>query len=86
MAVVLSAFIGYVAAIIGTALMLPQLIKIIKTRKVRDLSWGMLWLYFANCALWLTYGILISAMPVVICNFLALLVSVIQLVLKYRYS
>ena len=77
---------GYVAAVVGTSLMLPQVIKSIKTKKVDDISSWMLWLYFLNCVLWLAYGIMISAMPVVVCNLVALIISVIQLRLKYQYS
>ncbi|MFC1741135.1 SemiSWEET family sugar transporter [Nanoarchaeota archaeon] len=83
---ILAELIGYTAAVVGTALMLPQVIKIITTKKVRDLSWGTLWLYFFNCTLWLTYGAMIKAMPVVICNFIALIISIIQLTLKHKYS
>ena len=78
--------IGYTAAVVGTALMLPQVIKSIKTKKVNDIAFGMLWLYFFNCFLWLIYGILISAMPVILCNFIALIISILQIVLKVRYS
>lgn len=78
--------IGYSAAVIGTSLMLPQIIKSFKTKKVGDLSYGMLILYFLNCVLWLAYGILIWALPVILCNFIALIISVIQIALKVKYS
>lgn len=51
--------IGFTAAAVGTSLMLPQVIKSIKTKKVDDISFGMLVLYFFNCLLWLIYGMLI---------------------------
>lgn len=78
--------IGYLAAAAGTSLMLPQVIKSLKTKKMRDVSFGMLILYFFNCILWLAYGILISAWPVIISNFIALIISIIQLFLKVKYS
>jgi len=78
--------IGYLAAVVGTGLMLPQLIKMIRTKKVADISLGMLFMYFLNCLLWLSYGILIMAWPVIICNFIALIISIIQIVLKYKYQ
>ena len=78
--------IGYTAAVVGTSLMLPQVIKSIKTKKVDDLSIGMLTLYFFNCGLWLTYGILIVAWPLVVCNFIALIISIVQIVLKKKYT
>lgn len=83
---ILAEIIGYIAAVVGTSLMLPQLIKIIKTKKVRDLALGTLILYFFNCLLWLSYGILIVAWPVIVCNGIALLISVVQIVLKFKYQ
>ena len=77
--------IGFTAATVGTFLMLPQVIKSIKTKRVDDISFGMLWLYFFNCLLWLIYGILILAWPIIICDFIALIVSIIQLFLKLKY-
>lgn len=78
--------IGYLAAIIGTSLMLPQVIKSVRTKRVHDLSWLMLILYFTNCLLWGIYGYLISAMPIIICNAIALLISIVQLGLKLKYE
>ncbi|MBI4086012.1 MAG: hypothetical protein HY433_02065 [Candidatus Liptonbacteria bacterium] len=66
--------------------MLPQVIKSYKTKSVADLSWGMLILYFLNCALWLIYGILISASHLILTNAIALVISVIQVLLKLRFS
>lgn len=78
--------IGYAATVVGVSLMLPQVIKSWRTKKVEDVSLGMVTLYFFNCALWLTYGILISAKPVIITNAIALVISVLQLILKLKYS
>jgi MtN3 and saliva related transmembrane protein len=78
--------VGYVAAIIGTTTMLPQAIKSINTKKVDDLSFPTLILYFVNCVLWLAYGILLDAWPVIICNAVGLVIGVILIYLKKRYG
>jgi len=78
--------IGYTGAVVGTFLMVPQIVKSWKTKKVSDLSWGMVVLYFVNCMLWLTYGLLIASMPVAVANGVALIVSIVQIVLKTKYS
>ncbi len=82
---IITIIIGFAAAAVGTSLMLPQVIKSIKTKKVDDISFGMLVLYFFNCLLWLAYGTLIIAWPVIVCNFIALIISIIQLILKLKY-
>jgi len=83
---ILISVIGYAASIIGVSLMLPQVFKSYKTKSVVDLSWGMLVLYFLNCALWLTYGILINASHLILTNAIALVISIVQVLLKFKYS
>ena len=83
---VLVDIVGYAATVIGTSLMLPQVYKSFKTKSVEDVSWGMLVMYFLNCSLWLTYGVLIVSTPLAMTNAIALAISVVQIGLKIRYS
>jgi len=78
--------LGYIAAVIGCSIMIPQVVKIIKTRKVRDISWAMVILYVINCLLWLVYGWLIHSNPVWIANGICLVTATVQMWLKYKYS
>ncbi len=78
--------IGYSAAIVGTLLMLPQAIKSLKTKKVGDISFAMLLLYFINCVLWAAYGFLINALPLLICNLIALAISIALIIIKIKYN
>ena len=77
--------IGYLATAVGTCLLMPQVYKTYRTRSVEDLSWGTIILYFLNCSLWLMYGLLIASIPLTLCNSIALVVSVVQIVLKIQY-
>ena len=79
-------FIGYIAAIVGTSLMLPQVIKAYKTKKVDDLSLATVIIYIINCILWSIYGILIYAIPVIVCNIIAFIIGIVQLGLKIKYK
>lgn len=83
---IITEIVGYSAAVVGTSLMLPQVIKSIQTKKVEDLSYLTVILYFLNCLLWGIYGILIWALPIIICNGIALLISLFQLLLKIKYN
>jgi len=78
--------IGYSAAAVGTSLMLPQVFKAFRTKRLDDVSSLMLLLYLINCLLWLAYGIMIEALPVIVCNLLALVISILLLFLKSRYG
>ena len=82
----LTLIIGYAATIVGTSLMLPQVIKTLKTKHVDDISFAMLIFYFLNCALWLAYGLLISSIPLILTNFIAMIISIVQIMLKVRYT
>ncbi|MBI1975148.1 MAG: hypothetical protein HYS57_02180 [Parcubacteria group bacterium] len=81
----LTNIVGYAGAVVGTSMMMPQVVKAWRTKRVRDLSFGMATLYFFNCALWLSYGLLAHAAPVTAANAIALVISVIQLSLLMRY-
>ena len=85
MPITLADVVGYAAMIVGTGLMLPQIVKSLQTKRVEDLSLGMVWLYFFSCLLWFTYGILIRASPVVIANGIGLVISVVQVFLRLKY-
>ncbi|MFH1916020.1 MAG: SemiSWEET family transporter [Nanoarchaeota archaeon] len=78
--------IGYAATVVGTCLMLPQVIKSWKTKRVADVSLLMLVFYFFNCLLWGIYGVLIHAIPVIVANTMGFLVSIVQLGLKLKYG
>ena len=78
--------IGYLAAIVGTLLMLPQVIKSWQTKKVRDISFFMVIAYVLNCALWLAYGVLIASNPLMLANGISLIISLVQLYLKNQYD
>ncbi|MBP7811661.1 MAG: hypothetical protein KA054_02335 [Candidatus Moranbacteria bacterium] len=83
---IITEVIGFLAAVVGTSLMLPQVIKTVKMKRADEVSLVMLILYFLNCLLWLIYGVLIWAIPLAICNAIALAISMIQLFLKFRYD
>ena len=82
----LTNLIGYVATVIGTFLMLPQVIQSLRTKKAGDVSMGMVVLYVLNCLSWLVYGILLGATPLLIANGMGLVISLIQLALKLKYG
>ena len=68
-------WIGYLAATLTTVSFVPQAWLIFKTRDVRGISLGMYSAFAAGISLWLAYGILISAWPIVIANTITLLLA-----------
>lgn len=60
--------IGFMAGICLAGSALPQLIKSIKTKDVSGISLLMLLLIMSGSLLWLTYGIIVKSISMIICN------------------
>ena len=78
--------IGYLAATLTTASFVPQAWLTFKTRDVSGISIGMYSAFTAGIALWLAYGILIAAWPVVIANTITLLLAAGILGMRIRFG
>ena len=76
--------LGYTAAILATGAFVPQVIKTWRTRSAEDLSFLMLFLHIAGMLLWLAYGVMLGATPIVVANAVAVLLDVALVVLKLR--
>ncbi len=78
--------LGFVAAVCTTAAFLPQALKAWRSRRTGDISLVMYLVFMAGVALWMVYGILISAPPVTIANAVTLLLAAVILVAKLKFG
>ena len=78
--------IGVVAAVLTTASFLPQVWHSFKTRDVSGISLGMYSAFTVGIALWLVYGLLIGAWPLILANGITLVFAVAILVMKLRFK
>jgi MtN3 and saliva related transmembrane protein len=78
--------VGLTAGILTAGSLLPQLIKMIKEKKVEAVSFLMLFILFAGLGLWIVYGILRKDWPIVFTNAFSLLINSTMLVLRFKYS
>lgn len=78
--------IGYLAAFGTTVSFLPQAIKTIRTKDTSGISLTMYSFFTAGTLLWLTYGILLGAIPVAVANAITFLLATIILVYKIKYK
>jgi MtN3 and saliva related transmembrane protein len=78
-------WIGYLAATLTTVSFVPQAWLTFKTRDVSGISLGMYSAFTAGIALWLTYGILLSAWPIVIANSITLILATGILAMRVKY-
>jgi MtN3 and saliva related transmembrane protein len=81
----LQQIIGLAAGTLTTVSFLPQLIRTVKTRSSRDLSVGMVCFFLVGIILWLTYGVMARAWPIILANGATLVLASILLVLVIRY-
>ena len=84
-AAALAEIVGYFAALLTTCSFVPQAWLTFRTRNVSGISLGMYSVFAAGVALWLVYGVLLHAWPIVIANAITLTLAVAILVMKLRY-
>jgi MtN3 and saliva related transmembrane protein len=78
--------IGLVAGTVTSIASIPQVVKTLKTRHVRDISvWQPLLLAF-GVALWMVYGILICDLPLILANITPLICNAVLTGMKIRYG
>lgn len=67
--------VGTLAAILSVSSFAPQAWRIIRTRETKGLSVRMYLLTVIGFTLWFTYGILLGQWPIIVPNFLCLLLA-----------
>jgi MtN3 and saliva related transmembrane protein len=77
--------LGYLAAALTTAAFVPQALMTWRTRRVDGISLGMYSIFASGVALWLVYGVLIRAWPIVAANAVTLTLALFILALKLRH-
>jgi MtN3 and saliva related transmembrane protein len=78
--------LGLVAGALTTIAFLPQMFQIWRTKSARDVSYVMLIVFMSGLFLWLIYGIILGALPVILANGVTLFFNLIILWLKIKYK
>ena len=74
--------VGMLAAVVSTVSFAPQAWHIVKTRDTSSISLSSAGLTVLGFTLWLSYGFLMSAWPLVVSNAICLIFSAFILVMK----
>jgi MtN3 and saliva related transmembrane protein len=77
--------IGLMAAILTMFGFVPQIIKILKTKHVKDISFFMLVQTCIGASLWILYGIHIHDSIVIVANVVSLITLIIVIFLYFNY-
>jgi MtN3 and saliva related transmembrane protein len=78
--------VGYAAATLTTISFIPQAWLSWKTRRTAGLSLGMYATFTLGVALWLAYGLLVGAWPVILANAITLVLALFILALRLRFG
>jgi len=77
--------IGYLAAGLTTLSFVPQAWHTFRTRDVSGISLGMYSAFTLGVALWLVYGVLLNAWPLIVANGITLGLATSILMMKLRF-
>lgn len=78
-------WIGYAAAVLTTASFVPQFWQTYRTRDVSGISLPMYVVFAGGVSLWLAYGLIIDAWPVIAANAVTLALALAILAMKVRW-
>ena len=75
-------WLGYLAASLTTLSFVPQAWHTFQTRDVSGISLSMYSAFTLGVLLWLVYGVMLGAWPVIVANFITLALAACILVMK----
>ena len=82
----MTTFIGLAAGFLTTVSLVPQALKIWKSRSARDISSNMFAAFCIGVALWLVYGVLQQEMPIILWNSVSLVLALAILGMKIKFG
>jgi MtN3 and saliva related transmembrane protein len=78
--------VGLIAGICTAVSLLPQLVKLIKTKKAEDLSLFYLVILLVGLSLWIWYGVLRDDMPIILTNSFSLLLNIVIIIIGIKFK
>ncbi len=78
--------VGYLAGTLTTIAFIPQVLHTWRTRSGEGISTGMYSIFITGITLWLVYGLLLGAWPIILANGVTLVMTTAILVMKLRYQ
>lgn len=79
-------WVGYAAAMLTTASFVPQVWHTWRSRDVGGISLGMYVVFAAGVSLWLVYGLLLDAWPIVVANAITLALALAIVAMKLKWG
>lgn len=78
--------LGFVAGICVTISVIPQILKVWKTKKVKDISLLTFSILTFGVALWVLYGVLKNDLPIIVSNGISLSLNIVMVYFIIYYE
>lgn len=75
--------VGHTGAFLSSITFIPQVYKVWKSKSVGDLSLAMMLIVFTSTIVWLIYGVNLNLWPVIICNGIICVLSLLLIYFKF---
>lgn len=77
--------IGYLAGLLTTLALVPQVWRTWRTRDVSGISLRMYSIFTLGVAIWLVYGLMLRETPMILANSVSLALALLVLAMKLRF-
>ena len=78
--------LGLCAGTLTTIAFIPQVVRVWQCKSAGDLSLSMLVMFIVGVGLWFCYGLYLQALPVIIANFITIVLNLVILWFKLKYK
>lgn len=78
--------VGHTGSLLSSITFIPQVYKVWQTKRTKDLSLSMMFIVFTSTVVWLVYGIGLMLWPVIICNAIICLLSLLLIYFKITFD
>jgi MtN3 and saliva related transmembrane protein len=82
----LANILGYAAALGTTCAFIPQAYKVFKTKHTSDLSPGTFLMFCTGLILWIIYGFVVMAIPIILANSFTFIMAFYILVMIFKHG
>ena len=77
---------GLLGSTLSSVTFIPQVYQTWKTKSVADLSLAMMLIVFLSTIIWLIYGIGLNLLPVILCNGVICVLSLLLIYFKFAFA
>lgn len=78
--------VGHAGSLLSSITFIPQVYKVWQTKRTQDLSLTMMFIVFTSTLVWLVYGVGLKLWPVIICNSIIAVLSLMLIYFKFTFE